>query len=422
MTTNYLQPVRGTKDLHSQSILHFNHIISIAKQQAKLFAFEELQTPIFEFSQIFSQNLGESSDIVNKEVYQFNDRSQHSLTLRPEFTAAVVRALLSNGELLQSLPRRFFSFGPLFRYDRPQKGRQRQFHQINYEFFGCSSIYTDAEAIVLACLLLANFGILSQVTCELNSLGCPLSKKNYEQALFVYFQQFSQQLSFDSQQRLHKNPLRILDSKDEGDILLIKNAPLISDFYSNEAKMRFANLCSLLDSLNITYRINPRLVRGLDYYTSTVFEFVMQHDGAQNTVLAGGRYDNLVEKMGKKSVPAIGFASGVERIMLLSSYQQITSRIIAVCYVATSQQKQAFLLANQLRTNDFEVCLLHDSSLKKQLKYANQQQAKFALILGEEEVNNNNILCKNLITAEQQLISNDKLEQFLSQQLPICQL
>ncbi len=405
MTKNLLQPPRGTKDLHSQDILHFNQIIDIAKQQATNFGFAELHTPIFEFSQVFC-GLGESSDVVNKEIYTFLDRSQNSLTLRPEFTAAVARAMLNNPELLQNLPAKFFSYGPLFRYDRPQKGRQRQFHQINYEMFGCASIFTDAEALLLASNILENLGIKNLVSCQINSLGCNQTKQNYSKALHDYFADFANQLSADSQNRLHKNPLRILDSKHEADLAIVAKAPQIASFYSQEAQERFLQLTNLLTKLNISHTVNSRLVRGLDYYTSTVFEFIMQHEGAQNTVLAGGRYDNLLANMGNKNqVPAIGFACGIERLMLISHYQPPhQAKNIAVCYVNHNQQEQAFNLANTLRKQNITVFMVQDASLKKQLKYANHQNCQTALILGEDELKNNNVLCKNLLTANQKLV------------------
>lgn len=414
MTKNLLQPPRGTKDLHSQDILHFNQIIDIAKQQAKNFGFAELQTPIFEFSEVFC-GLGESSDVVNKEIYTFLDRSQNSLTLRPEFTAAVARAMLSNQELLQNLPAKFFSYGPLFRYDRPQKGRQRQFHQINYEFFGCDSIYTDAEALLLASNILEKLGVKNLVTCQINSLGCNQTKQNYSKALYSYFADFASQLSADSQNRLQKNPLRILDSKHENDLAIIDNAPQITSFYSQQAQERFLQLTNLLTKLNISHTVNSRLVRGLDYYTSTVFEFIMQHAGAQNTVLAGGRYDNLLANMGNKNqVPAIGFACGIERLMMISQYQPNQAKNIAVCYVENNQQEQAFSLANSLRKQNITVFMVQDAGLKKQLKYANHQNCQIALILGEDELKNNSVLCKNLLTANQKLVPLADITNFLT--------
>lgn len=270
MSDHKLQPVRGTKDLFSDEIKIFNHIVETARSKGETFGFEELQTPIFEFSEVFERNLGETSDIVAKEVYKFLDRSDNFLTLRPEFTAGIVRAFISNGELQQVLPRKFFSYGPIFRYDRPQKGRQRQFNQINFEVFGEENLFCDVESILLAHNILKTLGVADKTTLEINSLGCAETKKNYEVALTEYFAKFKDDLSHDSQIRLEKNPLRILDSKESKDIELLADAPEISKFFSDEAKSRFDSILNLLNNFGLKYRVNQRLVRGLDYYTSTV--------------------------------------------------------------------------------------------------------------------------------------------------------
>ena len=368
MSTNKLQPVRGTKDLFGDELKNFNHIVSTAKKHSEFFNFEELQTPIFEFSEIFERNLGETSDIISKEVYKFLDRSQNFLTLRPEFTAGIVRALISNGELMQILPRKFFSFGPIFRYDRPQKGRQRQFHQINFEIFGEESVYAELELILLANNILKDLGILNQVKLEINSLGCFQTKLNYEEALRNYFNRFKNDLSSDSKMRLEKNPLRILDSKDPSDIDLLNDLPLISDFYSPDSQQRFSEITELLEKFSIKFSINPRLVRGLDYYTSTVFEFQMNHEGAQNAVLAGGRYDDLVEKMSGKQVKAIGFAGGIERLMILSKNNILSQRLITIIYISQNEKNIAFETAIKLRKAGFLVDFIYDGNFKKQMK------------------------------------------------------
>jgi histidyl-tRNA synthetase len=333
MSNHKLQPVRGTKDLFGEEIKTFNSIIDLAKQKAASYGFAELQTPIFEFSELFERNLGEASDIVSKEVYKFLDRGENFLTLRPEFTASVVRAFISNGELQQVLPQKFFSYGPIFRYDRPQKGRQRQFHQINFEVLGEDNFYSDVEIILLASSILKDLGVLDQTNLQINSLGCYETKIKYEAALKKYFTKFSSDLSGDSKIRLEKNPLRILDSKELSDIKLFSEAPLIQDFFSDLAKKRFDEILNLLEQFNVKCEVNQRLVRGLDYYTSTVFEFVMPVEGAQNTVLAGGRYDNLIAKISGKSVPAIGFAAGIERLMLLTKLISNSKQHIAIIYI-----------------------------------------------------------------------------------------
>lgn len=413
MSNHKLQPVRGTKDLFADDIKIFNHIVSTAKKRSENFGFEELQTPIFEFSEVFERNLGETSDIISKEVYKFPDRGDNMLTLRPEFTAGVVRALISNGELQQILPRKLFSFGPIFRYDRPQKGRQRQFHQINFEIFGEENFYCDAEAIILAASVLKDLGVYEKTSLEINSLGCAETKKNYEVALREYFTKFKSELSADSQIRLEKNPLRILDSKDPQDIELLTDAPKISDFYSKEAQERFESILKLLDRAKIKYRVNQRLVRGLDYYTSTVFEFTMAVDGAQNAVLAGGRYDNLVEKMSGKSLPAIGFAAGIERLMLIAEIDLKKNRPISVNYISENEKNQAFEIVQKLRNAGLDADFVFDGNFKKQMKRATQNNSRFVIIIGEEEAKNGEVSVKDFDNSFEQKVKQDLLVHYL---------
>jgi len=413
MSNHKLQPVRGTKDLFAEEIKIFNHIISTAKKRGEVFGFEELQTPIFEFSEVFERNLGETSDIISKEVYKFPDRGDNMLTLRPEFTAGVVRALISNGELQQILPRKLFSAGPIFRYDRPQKGRQRQFHQINFEVFGEEDLFCDVEGIALAASILKDLGVLEKTTLEINSLGCGETKKNYEQALREYFTKFENDLSEDSKIRLAKNPLRILDSKDPQDIELLLDAPKISDFYSPEANSRFGSILILLTKLNIKYRVNQRLVRGLDYYTSTVFEFTMAVDGAQNAVLAGGRYDGLVEKMSGKSLPAFGFAGGIERLMLLAELDLPKTRPIAVNYISENEKTYAFEITQRLRNAGFETDFICSGNFKKQMKRASQNNSRFVVIVGENEAKNNEVVVKDFDNSTEQKVRQELLVAYL---------
>jgi histidyl-tRNA synthetase len=413
MSNHKLQAVRGTKDLFGEEIKIFNHIVNTAQKQASFFGFEELQTPIFEFSEIFERNLGETSDIVSKEVYKFLDRGDNYLTLRPEFTAGVVRALISNGELQQNLPKKFFSYGQIFRYDRPQKGRQRQFNQINFEIFGEDNFYLDVETILLASSILKALGVLENTTLEINSLGCAQTKINYEVALKEYFTKFSEELSDDSKNRLIKNPLRILDSKDLRDIEILADAPKISQFYLDEAKTRFDNILELLNKFNIKYRVNQRLVRGLDYYTSTVFEFVMPFEGAQNTVLAGGRYDDLVEKMSGKKMPAIGFAAGIERLMLLAKLKLEEIRPITVCYISEEQKLNAFEITQKLRNSRMKVDFIADGNFKKQMKKASQNNSRFVIIIGEDEMKNNEVLVKDFDNSKEQKVKQELLIHYL---------
>ncbi len=413
MSDHKLQPVRGTKDLFGDEIKTFNHIVNIARKRGEFSGFEELQTPIFEFSEVFERNLGETSDIVSKEVYKFPDRGDNMLTLRPEFTAGVVRAFVSNGELQQVLPKKFFSYGQIFRYDRPQKGRQRQFNQINFEVFGEDNFYCDVESILLAASILKDLGVLDKTVLEINSLGCPQTKAKYEEALTAYFTKFKNDLSPDSQVRLEKNPLRILDSKDPQDIELLAEAPEISKFFSDEAKERFDSVLKMLTKFNVKYRVNQRLVRGLDYYTSTVFEFVMNHEGAQNTVLAGGRYDGLVEKMSGKNIPAFGFAAGVERLMILAKLELPKTRPIAVNYVSEKEKSYAFELAQKLRNAGLNVEFVLDGNFKKQMKRASQNNSRFVVIVGESEMQNGEVSVKDFDNATEQKVKQELLFHYL---------
>jgi histidyl-tRNA synthetase len=413
MSDHKLQPVRGTKDLFGDEIKIFNHIVTTAKKKSEIFGFEELQTPIFEFSEVFERNLGEASDIISKEVYKFQDRSENFITLRPEFTAGIVRALVSNGELQQVLPRKFFSYGPIFRYDRPQKGRQRQFNQINFEVFGEENHFCDVEAILLANNVLKDLGVLDKTSLEINSLGCAQTKINYETALTEYFAKFKDDLSHDSKIRLEKNPLRILDSKEPQDIELLVDAPDISRFFSDEAKLRFDSILNLLHKFGLKHRVNKRLVRGLDYYTSTVFEFVMSHEGAQNTVLAGGRYDNLVEKMSGKKIPAIGFAAGVERLMLLAKLDLPKTRPVAVNYISENEKIYAFEIAQKLRNAGFVVEFIFDGNFKKQMKRASQNNSRFVIIVGEDEMKNGEVSVKDFDNSKEQKVKQELLVHYL---------
>ena len=413
MSNHKLQPVRGTKDLFGDDVKIFNAIIALATKRANTYGFNELQTPIFEFSEVFERNLGEVSDIVAKEVYKFPDRGDNFLTLRPEFTAGVVRAFISNGELQHVLPQKFFSYGPVFRYDRPQKGRQRQFHQLNFEVLGEENFYADVEMILLAASILKDCGVLEQTTLEINSLGCAQTKLRYEEALKEYFTKCAAQLSEDSKIRLEKNPLRILDSKDLQDIELCEEAPMIQHFFSDEAKSRFDSILELLKKFGIKTKVNPRLVRGLDYYTSTVFEFTMPVEGAQNTVLAGGRYDGLIEKMGSKNMPAIGFAAGIERLMLLTKIDAKKSQPITVTYISEEQKSLAFELVQRLRNQGFEAEFIFDGNFKKQMKKAGQNNSRFVLILGEDEVKNDEVTVKDFANSTEQKVKRDLISAYL---------
>lgn len=408
-----LQPVRGTKDLYGEEISAFNFVVNAAKKLSALYGFNEISTPIFEFSEIYERNLGETSDIISKEVYKFPDRGDNFLSLRPEFTAGIVRAFISNGDLGQNLPQKLFSYGPIFRYDRPQKGRQRQFNQINFEVIGADNFLSDVEAILLSAQILKDLGILQKTTLQINSLGCEETKNKYQNALQEYFQKYVNDLSEDSKNRLIKNPLRILDSKDEKDIAIAKDAPQIGDFYSDDSKKRFENILKSLQGAGLEYQVNQRLVRGLDYYTSTIFEFTTNDLGAQNTVLAGGRYNNLIAKMGGQNLPAIGFAGGVERLMLLADLKIQNPRPVFVIYVSENEEQKAFEIASKLRESGTYAEIIFGANMKKQMKKATSLNAKFVIIIGDEEIKSGKFTVKNFDLGSEGKIAADDLIKYL---------
>jgi histidyl-tRNA synthetase len=403
------QKVRGTRDLYGADKKLFNYVIEVGKEMSFLHNFEELETPIFEFSEIFERNLGESSDVISKETYKFEDRGGNSLTLRPEFTAGIVRAVNENPELIQNLPAKFFSYGPIFRYERPQKGRYRQSNQINCEYFGSKEALVDVEMIALGYKILNELEILDKVKLEINSLGCEKSRANYEKVLINYLKKHEGDLSDDSKIRLKNNPLRILDSKDEGDKKLLENMPIISDFYESEAKIYFDKVLKGLDNLEIKYVVNPRLVRGLDYYTSTVFEFITTDLGAQGTVLGGGRYDNMMKEMGAQDIPAIGFAAGIERLVLMTTQETAQQRPIAIIPVSENEETFCFKLLEEFRRGGIRASMDYNMNLKKRMQQANKINAGAAVIIGEEEIKNHTFKIKVFDTGEEYAVKKERL-------------
>lgn len=395
MKTDF-QNVRGTQDFFDKSMEKFNFVVDIFKKNVKSFNFHEINTPILEFSNLFERSVGDDSDIIMKELYRFEDRGGNMLALRPEFTAGIVRSFVNNGELNQNLPQKLFCAGPVFRYDRPQKGRYRQFNQLNCEYFGNAEYLADVELLCLGYKILQDLG-LKNITLEINSLGSNDCKKRYEKALKEYFEKFKDKLSEDSKIRLEKNPLRILDSKDEGDRELLKNIPTIDQFYTEEEKEFYSNILKSLDKFGIKYFSNNLLVRGLDYYTSTVFEFTTTDLGAQSAVLAGGRYDSLVEEIGGVSVPAVGFGSGLERLMLLINEDLLKKEeLIAIIPVSENENEFCLDLSNKLRNQGRKVEFLYSGKFKKKMEKINKIEADFAIIVGEDEVKSNKLKIKNL--------------------------
>ncbi|MBC7799561.1 MAG: histidine--tRNA ligase, partial [Gemmatimonadaceae bacterium] len=318
-----LQPVRGTRDLIGEDQRRHAHVIDTARRVAALYGLDEWATPIFEDTAVFARTLGDTSDVVTKEMYTFDDRGGDSVTLRPEGTAGICRALVSNG-LTQSLPQKVFYAGPMFRYERPQKGRYRQFHQIGAELIGPAEPLADAEVIALGWHILQALGVADDVVLELNTLGDAPSRAAYRESLVAYFGAHRDALSADSRDRLGRNPLRILDSKDAGDRAIVADAPTIQPSLTPDAAAFFDTLRAHLTLMAVPFVENPRIVRGLDYYSHTAFEFVTDRLGAQGTVMAGGRYDGLVEEMGGPPTPSVGWAAGMERLALLMEEAQRT--------------------------------------------------------------------------------------------------
>ncbi len=405
-----LQPVRGTKDLFAGDYDKHEYIVGIAKKIAQNYGYQGIATPILEFSNVFKRSLGESSDVVGKEMYSFLDKGNEDITLRPEFTAAICRAYISNG-FQQFLPLKLFTHGPLFRYERPQKGRQRQFHQLNYEFLGPGTPAIDAEIIAMAACLLEKLGILEYTSLELNSLGCAQTRKNYQAALVEYLKDFVNDLSHDSKIRLDKNPLRILDSKDEGDRKVIANAPKISDHFTSEAEDFFLKLQEYLHLLGIKFNLNSSLVRGLDYYNHTSFEFVTKELGAQGTVLGGGRYNGLIKLLGGDDVEGIGFAAGIERIAMLCENTTIKPRSCAVLALGSEQQNIAMKIANDLRQKDIAVHLDNGLKFDKALKNAVKANCRFAIFVGEDELKAASVKLKDLDTRIEEIVKIEDLPQ-----------
>lgn len=397
-----LQPVRGTHDLLPEEFAKFRAISSFARAVTSKYGFREMATPIFEFTDVFARTMGESSDVVNKEMYSFEDRGGESITLRPEFTAGVVRALISNG-LQQDLPLKLFTTGPVFRYERPQKGRQRQFHQLNCEHFGDSSPVADAEAILMAADLLNALGIKAHL--HINSLGDAESRLQYRDELVKYFERFDESLSEDSKIRLRVNPLRILDSKDEGDQKICENAPKLEYCLNAESKKFFDDVLELLTENGQEFYLNHQLVRGLDYYNHTVFEFKSSELGAQDTILAGGRYDGLVKQMGGQETPAVGWGAGIERLMLLTNFDAPQGESYMVIAGADELKSEALKIAQKLRADGHIVEIAKQTNIGKALKFADKRGASHAVIYGDAEAAKGIAQLKNLKTGEQKEIS-----------------
>jgi histidyl-tRNA synthetase len=403
-----LRPVRGTHDIVGDDALRHRKVIETGREVAARYGYGEIAVPVFEFTEVFARTLGETSDIVNKEMYSFEDRGGERITLRPEFTAGVARALIS-GALGQQFPIRLFTSGPVFRYERPQKGRLRQFHQIDVEVLGAPEPAADIEVIALGRRILEALGLEHTVTLELNTLGDPASRQAYRERLVAYLQDFRARLSEDSRMRLERNPLRILDSKDAGDRALLQQAPVLTDSLNQASRAFFDRVLAGLDALGIGYEINPRLVRGLDYYTHTAFEFTTTQLGAQGAVLAGGRYDGLVRAMGGPDTPGIGWAAGVERLAMLLGATPAPGRPIAIVPIGDQVELEALCLAEELRAAGLTVEMEFRGKVGQRLKRASQRKARHALLLGEDELAKGTVILRDLDRGEQEEMARAEL-------------
>ena len=412
-----IRSVRGMNDILPDVTPYWQAVEATLNSVLTSYGYQEIRFPIVEKTALFCRSIGEVTDIVEKEMYSFDDRNGDSLTLRPEGTAGCVRAAMQNGLLNQT--QRLWYCGPMFRYERPQKGRYRQFHQVGVEAYGFNGPDIDAEMILMTARLWKQLG-LTGLTLQINSLGSTQARLAYRERLIAYFKAHHGQLDEDSQRRLHSNPLRILDSKNPEMQALNEGAPKLLDHLDEESKQDFTALCEALDAMDLRYEINPRLVRGLDYYGKTVFEWVTDHLGSQGTVCAGGRYDGLVSQLGGKGATAIGFAIGLERLIslleamnALPNIERVDAYIVAV---GDDAAKQALILAEQLRDQIPGLKLITHcggGSFKSQFKHADRSGARWSLILGDDEISQQVIGVKTMATGEQETVSWDALANYL---------
>ena len=408
-----LRPVRGTHDLYGNNIKKYNNIFETVSEFAKLFSFSEIQTPIFEFSNLFLKPLGEQSDVVLKEMYTFKDRNDELLTLRPEYTTPMIRSALTNN-LMDDLPLKVYGIGPMFRRERPQKGRYRQFNQINFEVFGSNNFMVDLELIILAYEILKKLLPSKNLILNLNSLGTSQNLIDYKDKLKKFFNDNKSKLSQESYEKINSNPLRILDSKQETDIALSSKAPSINEFLSNETKNHFEELKKGLEYHSIKYIENHKLVRGLDYYCSTVFEFKANNLGSQDTILGGGRYDGLIKTLGGPDIPGMGWAAGIERISMLMNNIKDNSKILHIAINDEKFKNHLLKLIKTLKENNIKFYWNYKYNLKKSLQKANREKITNIIIIGENEYNNDFYTLKKLDKGNQFEIKLNDLNKYLN--------
>ena len=409
---------KGTKDVLPQDSYKWQYVEGVARDVAKLFNLKEIRTPVFEHTELFQRGVGDTTDIVTKEMYTFKDKGDRSMTLKPEGTAGAVRSFIENGMHSGVLPVKMYYITPAFRYERPQAGRLREFHQFGVELFGAKSAQTDAEAILLADSLLKKLGL--KVKLYVNSIGCPTCRAAYNKALKAFFEPHLDELCYDCKTRFEKNPLRLLDCKEEACKKINAAAPSILDYLCEDCHAHFEEVKSCLQLAGVEYEIDPRIVRGLDYYTRTVFEFVSTSIGAQGTVCAGGRYDGLIEELGGNSIPAVGFAAGIERLLIVMEQTgvEIPAPEVPTVYVAgmnAACRRKAFELASALREKGVIAEIDHmDRSVKAQFKYADKLGAKYVAVIGDSELEEGAMNAKCMATGESERVTfENAVEYFL---------
>ena len=400
---------KGTKDVLPADSYKWQYVEGVARETAKLFGVKELRTPTFEHTELFSRGVGDTTDIVTKEMYTFKDKGDRSITLKPEGTAGSVRAFIENGLIGGAMPVKMYYITPAFRYERPQAGRLREFHQFGVEIFGAKGAQTDAEAILIADSLLKKLGI--NVKLYINSIGCPTCRAKYNQALKAFFAPHLDGLCYDCKTRYEKNPLRLLDCKEEGCKKVNATAPKMLDYLCEECATHFEELKKHLQNAGVDYEIDSRIVRGLDYYTRTVFEFVSTSIGAQGTVCAGGRYDGLIEQLGGNPTPAVGFAAGIERLLIVmeQSGVEIANDETPTVYIAGMDgdcREKAFALACALRKSGVKAEIDHmERSVKAQFKYADKIGAKYVAVIGGNELVEQRANVKSMTTGESESVA-----------------
>jgi histidyl-tRNA synthetase len=402
------QRVRGTQDIWGEDADRFQRVVAAFERVRKLYGFGRVEMPVFESTAVFARSIGETTDIVSKEMYSFEDRGGDSLTLRPEFTAGICRAYLSEG-WQQHAPVKIATHGPAFRYERPQKGRYRQFHQLDAEIIGAGEPASDVELIAMGAQLLSELGIGERVDLKLNTLGDPATRDAWRAALIDYFQGHRNDLSDESRARLEKNPLRILDSKEHQDWSIVDSSPVVDDYLTPEASDYFGKVTAGLDSAGIVWTRDPRLVRGLDYYRHTAFEFVTEDLGAQSAVIAGGRYDGLIESLGGPHTPAVGWAAGIERLGMLIELPAKSGVDAALVPLGAHAETAAIGLVAQLRRSGIACEMAYKGNMKRRMQKADSSGARFAIIVGDDELARGEAAVKDLRSGEQKSVAITEL-------------